>query len=128
MTSYVYGSNSTDSTPNITMSAASTLLSGSDGGAVTGTNFSASIGKKAAVIAGGVIALVIAALVIRQCVRSRSKKAVAAAGTTVGFGAQTYQPLKDPAANASVENHAMPNLGYGGQPSYNQYGRPPYRQ
>jgi beta-glucanase (GH16 family) len=107
MTGYVYGSNSTTSTPNITLSTESTLLAGSSS-STSSSGTTSKIGKYAAIGGAGLVALIIVALIVRKCTQKKRATPTTALG---GFatGAQTYQPLN--------ENHSMTNVGY--NPSYN---------
>lgn len=138
MSSYVYGSNSSTSTPNVTLSSASTLLEG----AASTSSISASLAKKIGIVAAvALFALIVSALLIRACLQRRRRKARASETTAPGFGGQTYSSLKDSTVNLA-DTH-VPDLdyggnqyppappAYGGQQSYNsapQYGsgRPPY--
>lgn len=110
MTAYVYGSNSTTSTPNITMSTESTLLAGSSTSTSSSSGVTSKIGKYAGIAAGGLVALIIVALIVRKC--TQSKRKTVPSTSLGGFtGAQSYQPLN--------ENHSMTNVGYN-PPQYNQ--------
>jgi len=122
MTSYVYGSNSSTSTPNITMSSASTLL---EGASDSSSSVSSATAKKIGIIAAiAVLALIISALLVRACVQARRRKARAGATTVPGFGGQAYSSLKDSSINVSDQYPPSPPA-YGGQQSFNpppQYG------
>jgi hypothetical protein len=135
MSSYVYGSNSSTSTPNVTLSSASTLLEG----AASTPSISTSLAKKIGIIAAVVLlVLIISALLVRACLQRRRRKARASETTAPGFGGQTYSSLKDSTVNLA-DTH-VPDLdysgnqyppappAYGGQQSSPQYGggRPPY--
>jgi len=125
-TSYVYGTNSSDSTPKITLSSASTLLSGSSSSSV-----SSSLAKKIGIIvAVALFSLILSALIFRSCLQRRRRSARARATAVPGFGGQSYRSLKDSSVNVT-DMHTMPNLNYGedqyppsppaygGQQSYN---------
>jgi beta-glucanase (GH16 family) len=114
MTAYVYGSNSSTSTPNITMSTASTLLGGASDSSSSSSGISSKIGEYAGIGAGGLLALIIAALIVRKCMQSKRKAAPTTALGGFATGTQPYAPLN--------ENHSMTNVGYNPP----QYGQQPY--
>jgi len=123
-TSYVYGTNSSTSTPNIILSSASTLLGGGTG---SSSSISSSTVKKIGIIVGlAVLALIISALLVRACVQRRRRKAragaaVVAPAAVIG-GGRTYQPLKDSSINVEGGPHAMSSLNYGGDQYPPAYG------
>jgi beta-glucanase (GH16 family) len=122
VSSYVYASNSSTSTPNITLSIASTLIDGatSDGS----SSISSSTLKKIGILVGcGVFALIVSALLVRMCLRMRRRRAKATTGGVIGSG-QTYRPLHDPIPD--TETHAMPDLYNKGPPAYG--GAQPYNR
>lgn len=109
MTSYIYGSNSSTSTPNVTISSASTLLNGSGSSSI-----SSSLVKKIGISVGvGLLALIISALLVRACVQRRRRSARATKTIAPTFGGQAYSALKDPSVGAA-DTHPMPALNYGG--------------
>ena len=121
VTSYVYGPSSSQGTPNVTFSSASTTIdlssgqnnsgypksagsassSGSSGGASSGDQGSSNSNSKfttpviVGIAIGGVAALLLGALVIRACAHKF--------GSSKG-GAESYQPLEAPAP-PPVDNH-----------------------
>lgn len=113
-TAYVYGSNSTTSTPNITMSTTSTLLAGSSDSSTSGSKVESKIGEYVGIGIGGLLLLTLVALIVRKCTQSKQKAAPTTALGGFATGAQSYQPLN--------ENHSMTNVGYNPP----QYGQQPY--
>jgi hypothetical protein len=90
---------------------------GNSGSSTTPTSSSSNV-RRIAIIAGaaglGLLFLLVAFCCC--CRRKRGFQKATTPGGVMGFG-RTYQPLRDPAPNAAVETHALPNLGYnGGQP------------
>jgi len=113
VTSYIYGSSSNNNTdPEITFSGATTALKDSElssgakkakGGLTSGTLF------KVLIIVGAIVAIIIIALILLAIKRKLGKKKVAAPalGGFLASKGQSYQPLQNPSANASVESHKM---------------------
>ena len=109
-------------------------LSGGSNGSTTSDNKTSSSPisskiRKILVIAGG-IGLAILGLLAALCFCCFRKRSGRAAAPTMGYGGPTYRPLEEPAPNAAVETHAMPNLNYNtgpytqGPPAYG--GEQPY--
>src|ERR1700683_3836292 len=99
MTSYVYGSNSSTSTPNVTLSGASTLL---DGASDSSSSVSSAMAETIGIIAGIlVLALIISALLLRACIQARRRKARTGATIAPMFGGQAYSSLKDSSINVA---------------------------
>jgi hypothetical protein len=115
-TSYVYGSNSSTSTPQISFSGASTNLKDSKSG--SSSSLASGIGLKVAIAVGGLIVLVILAMLVRSIMKKMGKKKGAIPPTSAAAflgKQQSYQPLH---GNASVESHGMQNRLYAGQNRY----------